>query len=73
VVTDASNHIATVVHPDAAVVGTAQWTEWKIPLTSLAGVNLAKVKKITIGLGDKADAKPGTVGLIYIDDIHMTK
>ncbi len=73
VVKDASNKTATVIHPDTAVIGTAQWTEWKIPLTSLAGVNLAKVKKITIGLGDKANPKAGGAGLIYIDDIRLIK
>jgi hypothetical protein len=55
------------------VVGAARWTEWKIPLTSFTGVNPAKVKKITIGLGDRADPKPGGAGRIYIDDIRMTK
>jgi hypothetical protein len=72
-VEDSSNRTATVLHPDSAVVGTARWAEWKIPLSSLAGVNLAKVKKITIGLGDKADPKAGGTGRIYIDHIRVTK
>jgi hypothetical protein len=72
-VKDASNKTATVLHPDAAVIGTAQWTEWKIPLTSLAGVNLAKVKKITIGAGDKANPTAGGNGLIFVDDIRLAK
>ncbi len=73
IVTDASNHTATVSHPDAAVVVTAKWTDWKIPLTSLTGVNLAKVRKIAIGVGDKANPKAGGAGLIFIDDIRVTK
>jgi hypothetical protein len=73
VVKDASNRAATATHPDAAVISAARWTEWKIPLGSLAGVNLAKVRKITIGLGDKADPKLGGAGRIYVDDIHVTK
>jgi len=39
----------------------------------LQGVNLAKVKKIAIGLGDKAATQPGGKGLIFIDDIRLTK
>jgi len=73
IVKDASNRAATVIHPDAAVVSTAKWTEWKIPLSGLADVNLAKVKKITIGLGDKASPAAGGTGRIYIDDIRVTK
>jgi hypothetical protein len=38
-----------------------------------AGVSLAKVKKITIGLGDKANPKAGGAGRIYLDDIYITK
>ncbi len=72
-VKDASNKTATVLHPDAAVISTAKWSEWKIPLSSLAPVNLAKVKKITLGLGDKANPKAGGAGLIYVDDIRLIK
>jgi hypothetical protein len=72
-VKDASNRTATVAHSDATVVGTAKWAEWKIPLTSLTGVNLARVKKISIGVGDKAKAAAGGHGLIFIDDIRLTK
>jgi hypothetical protein len=72
-VKDASNKTATVLHPDVAVVGTAKWNEWKISLSSLTGVNLAKVKKITIGLGDKADPKAGGAGQIFVDDIRLIK
>jgi hypothetical protein len=72
-VQDASNKTATVIHPDAAVVGTAKWTEWKIPLSDVTGVNLARVKKITIGLGNKDNPKGGGAGLIYVDDIRLIK
>ncbi len=73
VVKDSSNHTATVLHPDAAVVSATKWTEWKIPLTSFTGVNLAKIKKITIGVGDKANAKAGGAGRIFVDDIYVRK
>jgi hypothetical protein len=70
---DASKHIGTVVHSDAAVVTKAGWTEWQIPLSQFAGVNPAKVKKMYIGLGDKANPTTGGAGLIYIDDLRVTK
>jgi hypothetical protein len=73
VVKDASNKTATAICPDATVIGTAKWSEWKIPLSNLAGVNLARIKKITIGLGDKAKPAAGGAGLIFIDDIRVTK
>ena len=49
------------------------WTEWKIPLSSLTGVNLAKVKKLYIGVGDRKAPAKGGAGRIYIDDIRVTK
>jgi hypothetical protein len=71
-VEDASKKNATVVYPDSAIVGASKWAEWKIPLSSLAGVNLAKVKKVTIGVGDKKAPAAGGAGRIYIDDIFVT-
>ncbi|MCU0913103.1 MAG: discoidin domain-containing protein [Planctomycetes bacterium] len=70
-VEDKAGKSKTVVHPDAAAATLAAWTEWRIPLSDLSagGVNLAAVKKITIGLGDKASPKPGAAGLMYLDDI----
>jgi hypothetical protein len=72
-VQDTSNKTATVLHPDATVIGAAKWSEWNIPLSDLAGVNLAKVKKIVIGLGDKNDPKAGGAGQIFVDDIYVRK
>jgi hypothetical protein len=62
---DATNRTATVIHPDPAVVGLTQWTEWKIPLDSFSGVNAARIKRITLGLGDKINPKAGGAGRIY--------
>ncbi len=70
---DASKKAATVTHPDAALLTTGKWTEWKIPLSSFTGVNLAKVKKFYIGVGDKKTPAAGGSGRIYIDDIQVVK
>jgi len=70
---DTAKKTATVVCPDPALCAVTKWTAWRIPLADFAGVNLAKVKKITIGLGDRADPRAGGTGLIFIDDICVTK
>ncbi len=73
VVEDSAGKSAVITHPDPAAVNVTAWTEWKIPLTSLTGVNPAKVKKLYLGVGDrKAPAADGS-GRIYIDDIRVTK
>jgi hypothetical protein len=71
VVEDASKKVGVVAYPDTAVTGAVKWTEWKIPLSSFAGVNLAKVKKLYLGVGDRASPAAGGSGRIYIDDIRL--
>jgi hypothetical protein len=71
-VEDASKKNAAVTYPDSAIVAASKWTEWKIPLSTFAGVNLAKVKKVYIGVGDKNAPAAGGAGRIYIDDIFVT-
>jgi len=70
---DAAKHAATIIHPDAAIVTAAKWTQWRIPLSGFTGVNLAKVKKLSLGVGDKANPKTDGAGLICIDDISLAK
>jgi len=70
---DSANHTATVAHPNTAVVTTAKWTEWKIPLSAFAGVNAAAIKSLVIGVGDRANPAKGGTGQIFIDDIGLAK
>jgi hypothetical protein len=70
---DSLGATATVVHPDPAAVAVTQWTEWKIPLSSFTGVNPAKVKSLIIGLGDRNAPQKGGAGLLFIDDLRVTK
>ncbi|MBM4024572.1 MAG: LamG domain-containing protein [Planctomycetes bacterium] len=72
-VEDSTGKSALVTHPDPAAVGLTAWTEWKIPLDSLTGVNLARVRKLTLGVGDKKAPVKGGAGRIYLDDIVLTK
>jgi hypothetical protein len=71
IVADNQGKSATVVHPDPAAVNTPAWTEWKVPLSSLAGVDLHRVRKMSLGVGGRqAATAPGT-GRVYIDDIRV--
>jgi hypothetical protein len=70
---DASKHVGVVAHSDPAVVTAAKWIEWKVPLSSFTGVNLAKVKKMYIGIGNRTSPAQGGTGRVYIDDIGLLK
>jgi len=72
-VEDKAGKKKTVVNPDAGAVTKGVWTEWKIPLSDLSSVNLAAVKKLTIGVGDSASPTPGAAGMLYLDDIQFGK
>ncbi len=71
---DASNKTGTVTAA-ASLVTPARWAEWKIPLSQFAdaGVNLAKVKTLIIGVGDKANPAAGGTGVLFVDDIGLAK
>ena len=62
-----------VTHPDTTIVTKTAWTEWQVPLGSFTGVNAAKVKKLYLGVGDRASPKAGGAGRLYIDDIRVVK
>ncbi len=69
----ALNGSAVVSHdnPNAAQIGA--WTEWNIDLQIFAdqGVNLADVKTIALGLGNKKNPLAGGSGTMYFDDIRL--
>ncbi len=73
VVEDNGGKSAVVTHSDPAAVKASKWTEWKIPLSSFTGVNLAKVKRLYLGVGDRQAPAKGGAGRLYIDDIRLTK
>ncbi len=72
-VEDSAKKVSIVAYPDKAVTSAGQWTQWKIPLSSFTGVNLAKVKKVYLGVGDRTTPAAGGSGRIFIDDIQVTK
>ena len=70
-VEDTSGSVAVASHADQAVVTAEAWQEWSVPYADLAGVNLAAVQTIYVGLGDRDNPAAGGSGLIYIDDIEF--
>jgi len=72
-VEDNAGKSATVTNPDAALVTSGIWSDWKIPLSSFTGVNAAKVKRLYIGVGNRQSPAAGGSGRIYVDDIGVVK
>ena len=72
-VEDTSGSVAVASHPDQAVVTTEAWQEWTISYADLGGVNLAAVRMIYVGVGDRDNPASGGSGLIFIDDIQFGK
>jgi len=68
---DSTGKSAAVVHPDSSMVAKNAWQEWRIALADFAGVNLTAIKKMSIGVGDRADTQLGGSGVLYIDDIYL--
>jgi hypothetical protein len=71
---DAAGHNAWTIPFDDTPVTTTKWYEWRIPvaLYTELGVNMARVKKITIGVYDH-DKSPGATGTLYFDDIRLIR
>ncbi len=70
---DAGGTLAIVMHPDPVAVQATKWVEWKIPLSQFTGVDLARVKKLYLGVGIRARSALGGAGQLYLDDIRVTK
>jgi len=68
-VQDSAGKIKVVSHPDLAATTLASWSQWRIAMSDFSGVNMAAVKKLFIGVGNRASPKAGGTGMVYIDDI----
>ena len=64
---------AVVYHDDPAATQIGRWNEWVIDLSMFAGVNLANVNTITIGIGTKGSPAAGGAGTMYFDDIRLIR
>jgi hypothetical protein len=68
---DAANENAVVPHDDPAATIISTWTRWDIPLTSFTEVNLRAIKKLSVGIGDRANSTHASEGDLYVDDIRL--
>jgi len=71
VVQDNAAELAVVTHPDPEVLQAAGWQEWNIDLQQLSSVDLASVKKIYLGVGNRNSPQAGGSGKLYFDDIRV--
>jgi len=60
-------------NPNVAQIDT--WAEWTIDLKAFEdqGVDLTNVNTIALGFGEKNNPSAGGSGIMYFDDIHLTK
>ena len=68
---DTYGKAAAVAYTNGTTV--SAWTEWKIPLSQFLGPNVAQVKRMYIGVGDRDRPTMDGSGRLYIDDIRLTK
>ena len=64
---DSNGHRKSVYAPDGAV-NSRNWIEWIIPYHQFSEVDMSRIKKTAIGVGDPVNPLKGK-GLIYIDNI----
>jgi hypothetical protein len=72
-VEDSDGGRVAVTNPNPSAVNTTTWTEWELPLSRFAGVDLSRVKRMTIGVGGRESTIPPGKGRINIDDIRLSK
>jgi hypothetical protein len=74
-VQDSQGRTAVASHPDPTAIAGGAWSQWDIPLGKLGvpGVDLNKVRKLVIGVGDRNSPKSGSAGKLYIDDVRLTR
>ena len=70
---DSAGNVGTVVNEDPAATQIDTYTQWVIDLARFSdqGVNLAGVKKIRLGVGDRNAPTAGGSGTLYFDDIGV--
>jgi hypothetical protein len=62
---------AQVTYPDMTDIRVAEWQQWHIALRDFNSVDLANVKKVYIGFGNRDVPVPGGSGVVYFDDIGL--
>jgi len=70
-VEDSLGQVRVATHPNPEALQAAGWQEWNIALQQFSGVNLASVKKLYIGVGNRNNPQAGGSGKLYFDDIRL--
>jgi hypothetical protein len=73
-VSNAAGSAAVVYHDDSGATTVDTWTEWVIPLQTLAdqGINLSNVDRIALGIGTRGNnTAAGGTGKMLFDDIRL--
>jgi hypothetical protein len=73
VLEDSIGKSAVVSFNNAVTVKVNTWVEWPIPLSSFTQVNAAKIKKMSVGVGNRTAPAAGGAGRVFIDDIWVVK
>ena len=68
-VQDADGKLAVVANSNASATMLTDWTAWEIPLSAFVGVDLSKVAKLSVGVGNSLSPKPDGTGVINIDSV----
>jgi len=68
---DTGNGSAVATYPNASDVNDAKWQQWNIDLQEFVGVDLAHIKKFSIGFGSTTATSPGGSGVVLFDDIQL--
>jgi hypothetical protein len=72
-VEDSMGTVKAIEHEDANAVLLGSWQEWNIDLKEFAnaGVNLAGIKKMYLGVGNRTAPQTGGTGTLFFDDIRL--
>jgi len=77
VIEDSDTNVAVVAYDDPNATLTEQWIEWNIDLEDFnsAGVDLANVSKVYLGVGVRGAMTPpdGGTGWVYFDEIELVQ
>ena len=72
-VSNVAGPAGVVYHNDSNAATIDSWTEWVIPLQTLAdqGIDLTNVDRIALGIGNRSNPVAGGSGKMLFDDIRL--
>jgi hypothetical protein len=72
-VKDIVGYERTIIHPDPEAALSSAWQTWQIPLNEFSPLDLSSIETISLGLGDRDNPRPGGAGILYIDNLYLTR